>query len=134
MPKINKQFCQQFRTDFMAAVAGLEKTHGVKIDLGNIRFDDTSLRSQLSVTDTDAVPDAANSTGKVATWRSDFLVFATLFGLKPDDLGKVVTFKGQHMTVAGLRPRAKLPLVLRSIDNKFIAVDANKEIANQLAS
>ena len=48
--KLDKQGLQQFREDFDKAVEKLEKKYGMSIDLGNIRFDGTELRSKLTAT------------------------------------------------------------------------------------
>ena len=45
--KFTNDTVTQFRTDFHAAVAALEKEYGCYIKLGTIRYDGTSLRSTM---------------------------------------------------------------------------------------
>ena len=47
---LDKKGLQQFRNDFDKAVEKLEKQYGMTIDLGNIRFNGTELRSKLTAT------------------------------------------------------------------------------------
>ena len=48
--KLDRKGLQQFREDFDSAVKKMEKKYGMSIDLGNIRFDGTELRSKLTAT------------------------------------------------------------------------------------
>ena len=54
MSNVNEGFdkltVQQFRRDFGDIVKELEKKYGVRIDLGNIRFNNYELRSKLTAT------------------------------------------------------------------------------------
>ena len=48
--KLDRKGLQQFREDFDSAVKKMEKKYGMSIDLGNIRFNGTELRSKLTAT------------------------------------------------------------------------------------
>tara|TARA_R110001583_G_scaffold6947_5_gene34737 strand:+ start:293 stop:640 length:348 start_codon:yes stop_codon:yes gene_type:complete len=45
---LNTHKVQEFRSDFVKAVAQLEKDHGVTISLGTIRFDAGELRAKMT--------------------------------------------------------------------------------------
>ena len=45
---LNTHKVQEFRSDFVKAVAQLEKDHGVTISLGTIRFDNQELRAKMT--------------------------------------------------------------------------------------
>ncbi len=48
MQKFNRQNVKQFRQDFQSAISKLEKQYECKINIGNIRFSDTELRTKLT--------------------------------------------------------------------------------------
>jgi hypothetical protein len=48
--ELDRKGLQQFREDFDKAVEKLEKKYGMSIELGNIRFNGTELRSKLTAT------------------------------------------------------------------------------------
>ena len=48
--ELDRKGLQQFREDFDKAVEKMEKKYGMSIDLGNIRFNGTELRSKLTAT------------------------------------------------------------------------------------
>ena len=48
--KLDRKGLQQFREDFDSTIKKMEKKYGMSIDLGNIRFDGTELRSKLTAT------------------------------------------------------------------------------------
>jgi len=46
---ITRTMCQSFRSDFSKAVQDLEKKYGVKIGLGNISYDESEIRTKMTV-------------------------------------------------------------------------------------
>ena len=48
--KLDRKGLQQFREDFDSTIKKMEKKYGMSIDLGNIRFNGTELRSKLTAT------------------------------------------------------------------------------------
>lgn len=119
---INKQMFPQFRTDFAAAVAAVEQKYGVKLSLGTINYDANTFTSKMTAVSTDATaaaPDAGN-----IKWQANFLRTASRYGMKATDLGKEVTMGGMKYTLAGARPKADAPIVLRKPSGAYIAMPA----------
>lgn len=60
-----------------------------------------------------------------------FRMLAKVYGLEPDDLGRMVTISGRQMEIVGLRHRAqKRPIVCRGLDGKgFIVPEARVALA-----
>jgi hypothetical protein len=122
MTTINKPMLQAFRKDFQAAMTKLEEQYKMKLEIGNISFDSLGFRTTLKGVSKDQI--SAELPGNVQ-WQKDFKLYAAMYGMSPDDLGKEVPYKGEMCKVIGLRPRAKHPIVIQQPNNsKFTAVSS----------
>ena len=53
---MNKQLARDFRVDFAKAVEQLEKKYGMNIELGNITYTDTEIKTKLTATKGERIP------------------------------------------------------------------------------
>ena len=102
--EFNKSNLPSFRDQFQKAIASLEKETGVKIDLGNISFNNTQFTTKLTVT----AVGASGDTDKIK-FEADA---KRMYGIKPEDYGrKFSSHTGTHKLV-GLKPTSyKYPLI-----------------------
>ena len=78
--------------------------NGVAVKVGAARFTDSSVTFKVDVSEI--------VNGKAVTKEADaFKAMASLYGLKPEDLGRRFAFRGEQYEVAGLNPKAaKFPI------------------------
>jgi len=57
--------------------------------------------------------------GAVDKSQSDFALYARLYGLEPEDLGKVIVVQGRSLVIAGINPKApKNAVMFNDLDGK----------------
>lgn len=110
---INTNTLKAFRGDFAKAVAELEKKHGIKLNLGNIRYDAESFRTTMTAVNTKETKSAGITASPEAL---DFKQYAESFGLKATDLGRVFINRGDKYKIIGLKPRShKYPIIAERV-------------------
>lgn len=123
MKSFNKQNLQEIRSDVNAALAEVAKKHGIVLNIATISFTEKTFSSKLmaEIIDTSSTSTVKTQmSGQELKWRKSFMT--TWFELlKKDDLGKEVTIGRTTYTIAGARPRAQNPIVLRKSNGAFTA-------------
>jgi len=108
----DKRGFEEFRRDFKTAMADLEEKHDVFISIGNIRYDETSFGSKLSVT--------SKPTDGKSQQQSEFERLAESFGVKKSDYGKTIRLQdGTDGKLVGIKERGrKYPFVVKISDGR----------------
>ena len=102
MSKITRPMLKTLRVEIDAALKEVLEKHGLSGSIGNIKFDDSSFRTTLTVNAGD-VSDAA---------EAEFKKHCKFFGLEASDFGREFTSNGRKFTVCGIKPRAlKYPIL-----------------------
>jgi len=132
--QFNKQNLKAIREELNAALETVAKKHGLQIGLGGISFTDGSFTTKMTVVtkskNGEASDDAGAGSGNEAVWAAKFKQYAKFYwGLNSEDLGRKVKVDGIEYTIAGARPKAKNPIVLKKANGTFIAVSANTVVA-----
>lgn len=125
MKTFDKSNLKQVRDDMSAALEAVAKKHGIQLSLGGITFSPESFSVKLTAVIPGDSAEAGASSGQVTKWAASFKSQARLFGLKPEHLGKSVKIGSQEYVIAGMRPRAKQPVVLRKPNGSYIAYSAS---------
>jgi hypothetical protein len=128
MKTFTKQNLGQVREDLNKALEQVAKKHGIVLNVGNISYRDESFTAKLIalIPSENSNKEAGASRGSEVKWEVAFKKNAFLFGLKPEDLGKKVKHGSKEYTIVGMRPRARLPLVLKRPDGTFAAFDVEE--------
>ncbi len=85
---------------------GIEKEIGCKLRQGNATYTPSSVKIALEISEV-----AADGTVQTKEMES-FKALATLYGLKPEDLGRTFTSNGRTFKLVGLKSRAsRLPFL-----------------------
>ncbi len=123
------------RADINEALKAIGKKYGLHLHAGNGTYNSEVFTLKLACT-------TLGEGGVVETPEAkEFKANATLYGMKPDDLGKTVTIYGRGFEIAGLKPKSrncitgkcvnsgkgfKLPLaeVKRSLGYEVTAMDS----------
>ena len=101
MTEIDRPFLDKARTHIDKALAAVGKELGVNIKTGNCRYSSSTFTFKLEGID-------LGEDGKaVSKGASDFVMLATSFGLKPEDLGKEFVSRGETFKITGLNLKAK---------------------------
>ncbi len=96
------------RADMVAALAAIEAKYGIKIGLGKINY----MTTMIADTVAEATADGAKVDPK---WVADFNRSYFAFGLKKEDLGRVIKYQGRELKLVGTRSRANMPLVVQEV-------------------
>ena len=106
--KIDENSLKAFRKEFKAAVEALEKKHGVTIELGNIKFNESSFHSKIEVKNFDAPTDEE----KEAKYLDQY---CRLFEGFPKR-GHQFVANGMHFELIGMsRKPCKYPMFARNL-------------------
>lgn len=96
----DKYNLKTIRNDIDAALATVEAKHGVKFNLGNIRFNSNDFRAKLECVS------ATNASGNtVNPDQVKFEANAFMFGIKKDAFGKTFKIGKSNYKITGLNPR-----------------------------
>lgn len=100
-------------SECQAALSAVAERHGLTLTQKNCsyRTDELPVPFKLTILQT-------NESGEtVDPMATDFTLYATSFGLSPDDLGKTFKqFGGQSFKICGLKPRSrKYPIVVQQV-------------------
>jgi len=116
------------RADMVAALASVEAKYGIKIGLGKINYTDSDFTCKMTTMIADPAAEATADGAKVdPKWVADFNRSYFAFGLKKEDLGRVIKYQGRDLKLVGTRSRANMPLVVQEVGTpnfKTFSVDA----------
>ena len=111
---------QQFErsTDFNAlrleidsALASLGQKYGVNFHAGNVSYNSQCATFKLEIT-------TLGDGGTVETKEAkDFKLYASSYGFKPEDLGRVFKFQGSDYKITGLKPRSRNCICIMGVNN-----------------
>ena len=122
MNDFNKQNLKVIRVAINTALREVEQAHGIKLNLGNISFDETTFRTKLEAS-------IVNEAGIVEDrQRTDFTKYATLFDLNPEWLDKEIVLGDDTFTVTGLNTKASKNVVRIEKENGDIHVCPSKNL------
>ena len=113
--QIDKTFLKLIRTKIEEALAELGTTHNIRITAGGATYDRGGKFATMKLEIT-----TIDETGKAASKDAEaFKVYAVMFGLKPDDLGKKFLYHDRVCTITGLAPKSgKYPVLAERDDGK----------------
>lgn len=99
---LNRLTVRQMNTEAIAALTPIAAKYGCSVMHKSSRYDDQSntltVRFFTGSTEDDA--------------RRDFDLYASSFGLSPEDFGKQFTYGGKTFTVCGIKPKAdRFPII-----------------------
>ena len=93
------------RASLNKAFREVEEAHGIKLNMGNISFDETTFRTKLEAS-------IVNEKGIVEDrQRTDFTKYATMYDLNPEWLDKEIVLGDDTFTVTGLNTKASKNVV-----------------------
>lgn len=107
---IDKPLMIALRTEIDKAIAEIGNKHGVQLKLGSGRYSNENAEFKLGVA---VVQDGGLVMCKEATL---FQPYATMWGMKPEDLGKTFTHhNGHRYQIVGAKPRSKHPVLCKDL-------------------
>lgn len=116
----NREGVRLVRERINAALAPLQASHQLICDAGSASYLDNTATFKLVVTDASA---------GVAPGQDEFNNYCRRYGLLPEDFGKEFVWKGQTMTLCGVKPKSRTyPLLGRNANDKTYKFP--REIAN----
>ena len=93
------------RASLNKAFREVEEAHGIKLNIGNISYEDTTFRTTLKAS-------IVNEKGIVEDrQRTDFTKYATMYDLNPEWLDKEIVLGDDTFTVTGLNTKASKNVV-----------------------
>lgn len=112
--------------DMKEAMKAVAEKHGVLINtFGKVTYDTDMMNAKFKVT-------TLGENGQVRNEaEEDFKEYASVYDLKPSDLGKRFTFQGKPYTISGLNTRAKkFPIEAKGRNGtyKFAARDVRQAL------
>lgn len=104
---ITKEKLRLIAADIEKAIQSVGAQHNVKLTRGHATYSDNNFTLKVEGA-------VITEHGEVMTReKQSFLDFATSFGLKPEDLGRVFIYQGVSYKISGLKPRAtRYPIVV----------------------
>lgn len=109
----SRPMIKQLRDEITEALKPLAEKHGISFDMGSISFSSDSFSVSLKgkTLDESGVPVVDTTT---------FTRYCSLFGLKPEDLGRKFVSRGHTFEITGLNPnRPRYPISARRSDGKL---------------
>lgn len=89
------------RNDINTALEAIGKKYGIAIHAGNASYNPEALTFKLQCT-------TLGDGGVVETMEAKtFKSHATIYGMKPEDLGKTVTVYGRVFEITGMKPKSR---------------------------
>lgn len=116
---------KNIRTDLEAALATVSAKYGIALSAGAISFNASSFSTKITAIVANANTGATVDPQEVK-WAAAFNKNYFVLGLKKDDLGKSITIpRLGKVTIVGVRPKAKAPVVVKTASGKYNAVYAS---------
>jgi hypothetical protein len=105
----DKSNLRTLRADIDAAFAALSQKHGVSLSIGTIRYDPTGNEAHTKLTMV-AMGDANTAADPRAVaavkMQSDFKLYASSYGLKPEQYGTTIKHGRESYKLVGFSPRS----------------------------
>ena len=137
------------RASLDKAFREVEEAHGIKLNIGNISYEDTTFRTTLKasiVNERGIVEDRertettfrtklegslVNDFGTVEDGqRKDFKKFATMFDLNPEWLDKEIVLSGRTFTITGLNRKASKNNIRIQAENGDVHICPSKNLTH----
>lgn len=108
---------KEFRAIFNAKMAELQKETGVLVTIGNISYQDSSLRTTMKANIVN--PDISGAAAKVNIAKAEFKDYCYRYGFNPADYGRNFVFKGETFMITGLKTRKqRCPILAQNNSGK----------------
>ena len=112
------------RASLNKAFREVEEAHGIKLNIGNISYEDTTFRTTLKAS-------IVNERGIVEDReRTDFTKFATMFDLNPEWLDKEIVLSGRTFTITGLNRKASKNNIRIQAENGDVHICPSKNLTH----
>tara|TARA_R110001599_G_scaffold69043_1_gene194459 strand:+ start:49 stop:495 length:447 start_codon:yes stop_codon:yes gene_type:complete len=112
------------RASLNKAFREVEEAHGIKLNIGNISYEDTTFRTTLKAS-------IVNEDGTVEDeQRKDFKKFATMFDLNPEWLDKEIVLNGRTFTITGLNRKASKNNIRIQAENGDVHICPSKNLTH----
>jgi hypothetical protein len=110
--EFNRGNCQILVSKIIELIKPLEKEFGVKIKSKSATYTEDSLNFKFEIL-------KVGDSGSIIKSEDTFKVYAKMYGLDPEDLGKTFQYKNQMYKITGINPRSKkYPIEVINIANK----------------
>ena len=110
MEKLTKDQTYIIKADLDELLADYGKKVGMVFNLGTMTCTDKSFRVKLSGT----ISDNSNPVSAEERMSIEFKIYAVLYGLTPEDLGKEVQVSEKTYKIVGIKPNnKKYPLIMQ---------------------
>lgn len=97
------------RQDINVALQSVAEKYGISIKAGNASYNDESVQFKLVCT-------TMGENGQVETKEAkDFKVYASMYGLNKEDLGKEFTAGRDKFQITGLKPRSRNCIIAKKL-------------------
>ena len=112
------------RASLDKAFREVEEAHGIKLNIGNISYEDTTFRTTLKAS-------IVNEDGTVEDeQRKDFKKFATMFDINPEWLDKEIVLNGRTFTITGLNRKASKNNIRIQAENGDVHICPSKNLTH----
>ena len=112
------------RASLNKAFREVEEAHGIKLNIGNISYEDTTFRTTLKAS-------IVNERGIVEDReRTDFTKYATMFDLNPEWLDKEIVLNGRTFTITGLNTKASKNNIRIQAENGDVHICPSKNLTH----
>jgi len=112
------------RVAINTALREVEEAHGIKLNIGNISYEDTTFRTTLKAS-------IVNEDGTVEDeQRKDFKKFATMFDINPEWLDKEIVLNGRTFTITGLNRKASKNNIRIQAENGDVHICPSKNLTH----
>jgi hypothetical protein len=110
--KFDKSNLGAIRADIAAALSTVEKKHGMKLDLGNIRFSANDFRATLQANL--GVTGAALDDPEFK-WKKEYLELPEYLGMKKEWLGSEISLSGKKYIIVGASYKRVPKIILKDV-------------------
>jgi|GEM_PF-716710 len=115
----DRSTCRLLRNELDATLKSLADKYDISIKAGGARFSSDNATFKLEIA-------TKGSDGQVnSREKTDFEIYAGVFGFKSDDFGATFRLYGEDYTIIGLKPRSrKYPVLGKRKDGKVYKLNA----------
>lgn len=111
----NRENLGELRGKVQVALSVIGAEYGIRFEVGNIRFSDTSFRFRTECKINGASAGVGDGNSRDQDARETFMAYCTMYGLKPEHFGKTFRHRGKSYTICGFKPRShKYPILAKS--------------------